>query len=117
MSERNLHFDNILIAEFVSRRGKENKHMFFIDTEEKWISQNYLKYDVDIKWLMDAIKKADKLYGVKIWMEHSSFFIGTSKLSVGGGNFCEQNTVDTLHSQIYIAFVEYIEEYNKRKEK
>jgi len=50
--------NNIKIAEFVSRRGKENKHLFYhYDelTKKAWHTSEELLYDKSWDWLMKVV--------------------------------------------------------------
>jgi len=54
--------DNVLIAEFIGRRGKVNKHLFWTNVPGIiWVTEKELKFDISWSWLMPVIKKINNI--------------------------------------------------------
>lgn len=55
---------NILLAEFMGRRGKRNKHLFWVNIPGvSWVTDEQLEFDSNWNWLMPVVEKIEEVGG------------------------------------------------------
>ena len=121
---------NTLIAEFIGRRGKENKQLFTFEgvadfmMGDPWYFIAQSKFHCDINWLMPVIEKIEKLllctnigYGGKYYncqiSKHPQLHLPYDKNNTFKNIYISSNKSKV--DAVYIAIIFFIEWYNKQK--
>ena len=92
--------NNVLIAEFMGRRGKVRKELFWINLPHThWLTADMLVFHSDWNWLMPVCQKIDVI-------------LSDNVATIGYSDEClYSNDIEIRHQ----AVVEFINWYNKWK--
>ena len=106
--------NNKLIAEFIGRKGKQNKNLYWVNIPNvDWVAPEEMKFHEDWNWLMPVIDKIETILpdDSTVHIEFNRCWIDNNKegLTIDA---CRNTRLDS----VYYAVLEFIEWYNEHKE-
>ena len=98
---------NKLIAEFMGRCGKVNKHLYWVNIPSvKWVTVEQMQFHTSWDWLMPVVEKINEINILKI-----SSNLGSLKMKVKGSLY--GIGVDNTIEDVWKIVVLFIKTYNE----
>ena len=95
---------NKLIAEFMGRCGKVNKHLYWVNIPSvKWVTVEQMQFHTSWDWLIPVVEKIEKTYA----------YVDIKGCAVNISTIVETSAPTKIEA-VYMACVEFIEWYNNK---
>lgn len=99
--------NNVLIAEFMGRKGKVRPSLYWVNIPEiKWVTVEEMKFHSDWNWLIPVIKRISTIVSTELNAEEFAIKEGYSE---------RLNPYDYDMQSLYKGCVEFIKWYNSTR--